>query len=65
MINYPCSQYYKFANCLNYVSLIYADGLTLAETALILGAYKIVPMVDDGSSFIANAVWCDGKEKVG
>lgn len=52
MINYPCSWYHKFANCLNYISLIYAVGLTSTETALILGAYKIVPMVDDGTSFM-------------
>jgi len=52
MINYLWSRYHKFANCLNYISLIYAVRLTSTETALILGAYKIVPMVDDGSSFM-------------
>lgn len=52
MINYPRSRYRKFANCLNYISLIYAVGPTSTETALILAAYKIVPMVDDGSSFM-------------
>lgn len=52
MINYPRSQYHKLANCLNYISLIYAVGLASAETVLILGAYKIVPMVDDGTSFM-------------